>query len=838
MADRLTSAPVLVGNVLVTATSDDMGHAVLRGLDIHDKTRLWEHRSSHEINEIVTQNGTIFFEGHAADFYNDPMGKPAKSDPKDRPKAYDVDPDARNITVDSIGVLALDVGSGRLKSDWYHVAELGDVKHFYVDAEVLIVTTANAGVIAYDVLSGKELWRRHDFKDRNDLTEEFSLSSLPAVPVGFGNGAVFLASGQTVKAINIRSGQTRWTHHCSSRLRQDTFPQVGNGLVIVLDVDKAFALDWKTGEPVWEGPAGSDWNTPAVYWEADCLIYTTKNGSMGLAELSSGKVHATDTLQGMCRTAGPQVQTSQSQQGGFFAPVIDRAASHLLDGDSGIYQTNIFFSGINGALFSWQLQVDQTNPHAEFKDRILAWKQLRAWGLPKALVFAPVVNDGIFVVTDVDHEIKWDWSSAENYAPRFVNRNSSNLANRTPQKPNYIKLPASDKFVFGKKDFSLEFWVNTTKGGELLTQSADPSGPGFRLAIANNKGELRCKDFGEARVQFAITEFDRDIVLVASSDPTRLTDGTWHHLCVVREENEITVFVDGISQPTAVVVHRDLFPEFVRQWNAASEEFYSPSRVGVPPEVTTVGNSVQPLILGAYIAAPGHDKLRDQYSPNFDGLIGDVRVWNYGLSALEVRDRCAKVLTGQEPGLVSYWRLMKPDTSPFYNDYAFNPIVGPTIRPVPAVGVGRQQSSLSLKKDPFPCLLKAETTEWPYHERWLVGGEQPPVGLVISRETLVFIAGEYVHAVDSIHGNRLWSRKLPEATDLVADNDGVYVIQKHTVVALDPATGARKWESQRVERTSETPLFALSGGVVVASFDNNQLFWFDKHSGETVRNSS
>ncbi len=857
-SDKISCAPVLAGDVLVVAAIDDMGHAVLQGWDIYENSKRWEHKISHEINELVTCNGTVFFEGHAADFFNEPMGGPAKSDPPDLPKSYDVDPHAENVTVETIGVLALDVGSGRLKSAWYHVAKLGDVKHFYVDTDVLVVTTANSGVVAYDVHSAKELWKRKDFQARNDQNIESSLKSLPSVAVGFGHGAIFLAQDRTVTAINIRSGKTRWTHHSSSDLRQDTPPQVGNGLVIVLDVEKAFALDWESGKPVWESPAGSEWNTPAVCWEGDCLFFTTKNGKAGILELRTGKEYQTYTLQDMINNAGQQLLAPQFKQGTFFPPVILGPASQLICARSQSYEANVVFATTSGAVFNFNLQVDQSNPNADFKDKAPAFRLAKVIPYPKGLRFTPVGGDGIYVLTDVDNICNWNALTEENYAARFVNRNSSNLQDRVPQEPNYIKLPARDKFAFGKKDFSLELWAKTTKGGEVLTQSADPSGPGFRLAIANNKEEIRCEDFGEARVQFAITEFDREIVLCASTDPTGLTDGNWHHLCVVRQQNVVTVFIDGISIPTAVVVHRDLFPESVRALHAPSKLFLSTKRVDVTPEIPAVGNGIQPLVVGAYVPAPGHKKLQDAYSPNFHGLIAEVRVWNHGLSAAEVQDRCAKLLTGREFGLVGYWPLMNPgpqNGAHLYADLAGGGEKNPQAIPDEnVVGVKKQHTSLKLRQDPFPHLVRAETVEWPYQERWAIGGADAPGWdavaerlmtvsgdtLAVSGETLAFFSGDHIHAVDLIHGDRLWSLTMPAGRNLVADEDAVYM--RHTaplkenervefefVRALDSKTGAQKWEYRVIGNSGDDKLVSVGSFICIET--DRLLLWVENATG-------
>jgi hypothetical protein len=42
---------------------------------------------------------------------------------------------------------------------------------------------------------------------------------------------------------------------------------------------------------------------------------------------------------------------------------------------------------------------------------------------------------------------------------------------------------------------------------------------------------------------------------------------------------------------------------------------------------------------------------------SFHGLIDEVRVWNVARTEAEIRDGMNRILRGDEPGLVGYWRL-------------------------------------------------------------------------------------------------------------------------------------------------------------------------------------
>ncbi len=75
----------------------------------------------------------------------------------------------------------------------------------------------------------------------------------------------------------------------------------------------------------------------------------------------------------------------------------------------------------------------------------------------------------------------------------------------------------------------------------------------------------------------------------------------------------------------------------------------------------------------------------------FNGEIDEVRVWNRGLSATEVRDGMCKRLQGNEPGLIGYWNFDETSGSAVYDKSSNGfdgQLVGPSTRVYSGAPVG------------------------------------------------------------------------------------------------------------------------------------------------------
>ncbi|CAN0136234.1 unnamed protein product, partial [Chrysoparadoxa australica] len=84
-------------------------------------------------------------------------------------------------------------------------------------------------------------------------------------------------------------------------------------------------------------------------------------------------------------------------------------------------------------------------------------------------------------------------------------------------------------------EVTLEAWVMTGSGGQVLFQAPDGGDAGFSLAIVGAEDSVM-----EART---------GVSLAAESEGLGLVDGTWHHIAMTRKGTDVMFFVDGISHP-------------------------------------------------------------------------------------------------------------------------------------------------------------------------------------------------------------------------------------------------------------------------------------------------
>ena len=797
-SESVNAEPVLAGDVLVIAGANN-----LYGAGIYDGVKRWSKEiKTGSITEIAAANGTIFFVGAAGD-WGGRAGRFAKP-----------------------VLVALDAATGIPRQSWKKVLHgVAGLKHPRVENGVVTVSDGAGNLYGFDAATAAPLW-----------TTRIS-SATPQSP-SIGDDAVFLLADDVVHAVNVRSGQRRWQFpdpqhsggnasayllEAGDALGSQTSLFAGNGMVIVNGEKAIYAIDWKLGRKLWtiDVPETESWNPPVVSWDGGCLFVTSAQGSVRGYPLSAAEQQAL-TPAGSPFWASTLTELAAEghvtgQSGGFLRPVIESDVP-VIDAASGHLniENRIFLPAATGAVFIMNLAIQGDGPVAGKYKVTLDSSAENAKGLD----FAPAVANGALFMTKGGEIAAHAFSPYT--APRFRPETSS------------ITLPNDARYSFGTKDFSLEAWVRTTTGGQVITRSGDqsPQSTGFRLEVVNAATGINCADYGEGRVQFTISDA-QGVLLFAQTEPTEIADGIWHHLALVRTGNAVAIFIDGISRPTGVLVSDALVPKKERGLLPKDTRFFSPSRLSGNITIRGV-TSAQPVVVGAY--APAGPSFSDPDAAGFDGLISDVRIWNTALNAEQVHDRMAVLLTGHEPGLVAYLPL-NDSSLPVLN------LCDGSGKPA-AAGIDLTPTNLALDNSLFPYLINHITPQWPNNERWIARGQHTPLGSPAAcGEVLAFATDKRLYAVDVIHGKRQWAQDLAQPVPPAADGRRFYAMDGAVVAAFDPDSGARLWETDLTEQTPKSgppanPRFVVTRNCVAASADGKLLFWLDKRNGNVAGHCS
>ena len=114
-------------------------------------------------------------------------------------------------------------------------------------------------------------------------------------------------------------------------------------------------------------------------------------------------------------------------------------------------------------------------------------------------------------------------------------------------------VPFGSEFDFSTGDFTIEAWISDiSPGGELWSNTHGPGSSGWQVTFANtanpdstrNRGTLQWAQWNASGVQ--------DIA-ISVLYPFYGEQARWHHVCVMRRGNDITVAVDGVGNTTSIV---------------------------------------------------------------------------------------------------------------------------------------------------------------------------------------------------------------------------------------------------------------------------------------------
>ena len=335
----------------------------------------------------------------------------------------------------------------------------------------MIVTYLDASgaahVAGYDAITGTALF----------TPKQISTGSPGGVR--FANGAAYFVAAANANAINVDFGDIRWSvapPAGAGAFDISVAPCIG-GAVALFAAGSLVALDAKKGTVSWtaapKAAAPGKWFTPVVDATGALALAVNSGGDLMGISLADGSLAWSTTL------ASPG------------APLV--VGDHVYVTVNGGTQLAVFdaLSGAPAALYA----------------------------LPDAAATRPaVVADGtIFIASDSGNIVARPFADQ---AAAFFDGTQARID----------VAPDGKQFDFGLDDFTVEAWIKTTVGGEIVSSYPTAGGPndhGFRLNLTAD-GELRV-----AVVNSALANLN-----VGMTSPTTANDGEWHHAALVRKAGD------------------------------------------------------------------------------------------------------------------------------------------------------------------------------------------------------------------------------------------------------------------------------------------------------------
>lgn len=557
------------------------------------------------------------------------------------------------------------------------------------DDDVVVVVQADPStrVTGFDALTGAQLWKREGVSQKSPGPVEATRDVI-----------TFVAGGHLI-AINIRSGDTRFDFNPAddslSAANPPRMGAVGDKSVVVVAGAATYGLNLYTGAQVWvhrgkKTNPNTQWLTPAISERYNRVVLANTDNEVFVLELTTGELK--------------------------WSAEVRNVSQVRIVGDQ-VYAGGV---GQNATLTVFKLNADK-----EEKSCVVDVDDVGRFGF--------LTGQGI-IFTPGDANIR-AYPFGDQTAALFDGRSSR------------ITIDAANsQFDFRKNEFTIEAWVCTTSGGEIVSgfpTATDSEHHGFRLNVSD-----------QGRVRFAIINKSASSSFAASSAMTNVADGSWHHVAVVRRGETVETYVDGIS----VEVFTD---------------------VRGPGDLKVSGNNA--LNIGAFV--PGAKGRPQAY---FNGLIRELRLWDIAVDAAKLQSRMQRVLVGTEPHLLGYWPLDEADITKVKNPrhvYVAKP-----------QKMSSFVTELALDTSAFPYLLDQVKLQWPYAGHWSArGASEIATQPALERNGVIsFGVGKALYGVNTSDGSRAWSRSTPNGSSAPVAGRGCFyaLTGDKGFVSIDAVTGA------------------------------------------------
>jgi outer membrane protein assembly factor BamB len=548
--------------------------------------------------------------------------------------------------------------------------------------------SGDAAVTGFSAVNGKQVFGPVNIYD------------LTPGGLAYGDGAVFFAADGMLHAVNTDFGDKRFERteggRTSETLLSSVTPSVAGEVVVAAGKELHF-FDVKTGAEIFKPIAASStyatWNSPITADKGKLIIASNTVEVVAIRSVD-GKVLWRTKLDGPGKPSLLRKQVVLTSEGGTMLVTLDLATG---------------------------------KPDRRFK-------------LPQSAARIPaIVNNETVFIPNADGAVE---------ARAFGRQHAAYFDGHTSR----IDVTADQGlFDFGSDDFTVEAWVRSSEGGEIISSYPtlnDPDSHGFRLNVGPN-GELRV----------AVVNALSHSVHAGRTRETRANDGEWHHVALIRRSDTLLALLDGVALD---VYFRD--------------DSVSGLRIG--------GQSA--LTIGAYLPGKGKDA-----TDHFEGLIREVRIWDRALDVATVQNNRHVQLAGTEPRLKALWSLAEVHRD---KDSKLSPVNAVPRHNARATFINPASvpADLTLDRSAFPYLLHESDTHWPYAGTWAARGEHAvSTPAALADNSLAFASNNAIYAVRRADGRRLWEIDVAKGTSApVADGSRFLALTgDEGFIAIDARSG-------------------------------------------------
>lgn len=258
----------------------------------------------------------------------------------------------------------------------------------------------------------------------------------------------------------------------------------------------------------------------------------------------------------------------------------------------------------------------------------------------------------------------------------------------------YLYAESDTAYDFGKNDFTLEAWVKTDRGGVIISRKDPRGGGGF--------GGYVFRILEDGSLEFKTDDGNGRYMIVTKV--TSITDNGWHHVLGVRQQGELTIYLD-----------------FVRLEHVVEYTKGTPLNVD-SNNILTLAYAEQTL-----------------YPNGFHGQLRDVRIWNIAKTFQNLQDYQDYIPSQEDDQhIVGWWEFTSEDfrdTSCVKND--MNPYGEIEFKEV--VAICKQVYTIVTPKDEMSYLYSGTDATYNFEENdftieaWV---KTDQVGVIISREEI------------------------------------------------------------------------------------------------------